>query len=99
ALTALSWLTELPDPVAIHWGANGADGYGSAWTSIVMPVVTTLAFAIFAVTTSWKTASDGRLHSGQKVLIVTSLWLSILLSVLIGGSLYIQRGLTDATAA
>ncbi|HRN29629.1 MAG TPA: DUF1648 domain-containing protein, partial [Terrimesophilobacter sp.] len=99
ALVALTWLPDLPEPVAIHWGADGADGYGSAWISIVLPLAITLAFAIFAVSASWKIAPDGRLLVGQKFMVVTSLWLGALLSVIIGGSLYIQRGLADATAA
>ena len=38
AAFGISWLPDLPDPVAIHWGSEGADGYGSAWTLILIPL-------------------------------------------------------------
>ena len=28
----IAWLPQLPDPVATHWGTNGVDGFGPAWT-------------------------------------------------------------------
>lgn len=97
ALFALSWISELPDPVAIHWGPNGVDGYGPAAIMIAMPAGIIVAFAVFAVISSWKVSPDGRLLSGQKLMVVTSVWLGALLSVTLGGSLYIQRGLVDAS--
>lgn len=97
ALIALTWLPELPDPVAIHWGPSGVDGFGPAAVMIIMPAAITIAFAVFAVISSWKVSPQGLLLSGQKLMVVTSLWLSVLLSVTMGGSLYIQRGLADAS--
>jgi len=99
ALVTLTWLPELPDPVATHWGAGAPDGYGPAAFMIAMPAVMSIAFAIFAVASSWKVAGDGRLLAGQKLVVVTSLWLSVLLNVIMAGSLHIQRGLADATLA
>lgn len=99
ALVSLTWLPELPDPVAMHWGSGGPDGFGHAAIMIALPAGIILAFAIFAVVTSWKLTADGRLLAGQRLLIVTSLWLSALLSVTMGGSLFIQRGLSDASQA
>src|SRR5690606_29015010 len=68
-LSALTWMPELPDPVAVHWGTEGVDGYGSAWIAIILPLAITLAFAVFAVLSSWKVAPDGRLLSGQKLVV------------------------------
>ncbi|MGP6170991.1 DUF1648 domain-containing protein [Microbacterium sp. A204] len=33
-----TWLPELPDPIAIHWGSEGVDGYGPKWMAIVLPL-------------------------------------------------------------
>lgn len=30
------WMPELPDPVAIHWGTDGVNGYGPAWTYLAL---------------------------------------------------------------
>lgn len=97
ALITLTWLPELPDPVATHWGPGGVDGYGPAAIMIALPAAITIAFAAFAVFSSWKVSPRGLLLSGQKLMVVTSVWLSALLSVTMGGSLYIQRGLADAS--
>ena len=32
----LAWLPELPDSVAIHWGADGPDGFAAPWTTIAL---------------------------------------------------------------
>lgn len=99
AAIALTWLPELPDPVATHWSAGGPDGFGPAAIMIVLPAGLSIAFAVFAVLSSWKVTTDGRLLAGQKLMVVTSLWLSCLLSVTMAGSLHVQRGLTDAANA
>lgn len=47
----LAWYPQLPDPIAIHWGPGGADGFGPRWmvffgVLIGLPLV--LAFAALA---------------------------------------------------
>lgn len=37
AAVVLAWLPELPDPVAVHWGGQGPDGFGPRW-SILVPL-------------------------------------------------------------
>lgn len=99
AILSLSWLPELPDPVAIHWGPSGPDGFGAAWPAVVLPIVLTIVFAVAAVAASWRVAPDGSLIGSQKLLVVASLWLAVLLVVVFTGSLHIQRGLADARDA
>src|SRR5690554_2531428 len=99
AAAMISWIPELPDPIAVHWSGSGPDGFGQAWPMVLMPLGLVLAFSVFAVLISWKPTVNGLLTASQKLVLVTSIWLSTLLSVGIGGSVFIQRGLDDATQA
>lgn len=96
ALVMVSWLPELPDPIAVHWDGAGANGFGPALPFILAPLVITVLFSIFAVSMSWRTAPSGRLIYNQKILLATSVWLSTFLSAGFVGSVALQRGLTDA---
>jgi uncharacterized membrane protein len=96
----VSWLPELPSPVATHWGATGGpDGFGSAWTILTIPLPVSLGFGALAVGFSWSARPSGLLGGGQKLLLVTSVFLSGLLSSLALWALAIQRGLSDASQA
>jgi hypothetical protein len=99
AAAMISWIPELPDPIAVHWSGSGADGFGPAWSIVLLPLGLVLAFSVFAVMISWKPTVNGLLTASQKLVLVTSIWLSTLLSIGIGGSVFIQRGLEDATQA
>lgn len=37
-LVIATWLPELPDPIATHWGTSGVDGYGPKWVAIALPL-------------------------------------------------------------
>lgn len=95
AITALTWLPDLPDPIATHWGPGGPDGYGSPLAIVLMLLALTIGFAAFAVTGSWRGGDN--LVGSQKLLVVTSPWFSVFIGTTLVGSLYVQRGLTDAS--
>lgn len=38
AIVIVAWLPQLPDPVATHWGLDGADGFGPRWATL-MPLL------------------------------------------------------------
>ncbi|WP_424936494.1 MULTISPECIES: DUF1648 domain-containing protein [Bacteria] len=38
-VTVAIWLPRLPDPAAMHWGRNGADGFGPRWTALGPPLL------------------------------------------------------------
>ncbi|MBG6238289.1 hypothetical protein IWX78_001244 [Mycetocola sp. CAN_C7] len=99
ALLAITWLPELPDPVAIHWGGKGADGFGSAWTLILLPIGITLVFTIFTELALSSARRRGRLTANDKILFVGRHFLSVLLTVGTIGSLAAQRSLDDAADA
>lgn len=99
AAAMLSWLPELPDPIAIHWSGHGPDGFGPAGPMIFLPLGIVAVFSLFSVGSSLANAHGSAVTWTQKFLVVTSLWLSTLLSVGIAGGVAVQRGLADAREA
>lgn len=95
-LVALSWADELPDPVAVHWGTHGPDGFGSLASAIVpMAVVGALVAA-----GSWALAFyAGRSASTRRIATGTSVGMAVFLGVVMLGSLHGQRGLADVAQA
>lgn len=98
-LLMVSWLPELPDPIAVHWSGAGADGFGPALPFIFAPLVIVVLFSIFAVVFSWRTTPSGQPVYTQKILLTTSVWLSTTLTVGFVGSVAGQRGIVDAKNA
>ncbi|MBN0042504.1 DUF1648 domain-containing protein [Cellulosimicrobium cellulans] len=93
ALVALSWSADLPDPVAMHWGSDGADGFGSLGT--VVAVSTALGLAASAGFAAM-TAFLGRSAANRRVVAGVTVGLPVMLAAVQLGSLWIQRGLADA---
>jgi hypothetical protein len=94
----LAWLPEVPDRVAIHWGADGPDGFAAAWTSVALTaglgVGLTALFALIMAST--RGASATAVH---KLLAVVSLGTAIFTGATVSASLGVQRGLDDAREA
>jgi hypothetical protein len=95
-VVALSWRGDLPDPVAVHWGADGPDGSGTldgfVLTSAVAAAVLAAggwALAFFA----GHAATTRRLGTGF------SLGFAGFMGTLVLGTLWLQRGISDWTAA
>lgn len=104
AVAMLSWLPELPDPIATHWSGGGPDGFGPAATLIFLPLGITVLFSLFTIGSALGTVSPNRVPGAglawtQKFLLVMGIWLSTMLSIGIGGSVAGQRGLEDASTA
>lgn len=112
AVVVLVWLPEVPNPSAIHWGTDGADGFGSPWMNLGPLLIGAALVISFAVMGRFA----GRLPQHQegpatllprsqdpsftaRFLAATSLGLASmmgLLTLVIVGS---QRGLEDAQDA
>lgn len=96
----LSWAPELPDPIAIHWGANGrADGFGSLGSLLILvaAIVTVFAGAV-TLSLAWMPAVDASSSRHQpRFLGAMSVWIGVFLSIAMGGSVAVQRGFADAT--
>ena len=93
---AMSWREVLPDPIAIHWGSDGADGYGDLTSHLTAMVGVTLAMAMFMWAVGFFAGRDAmtrRLAGG------TSAWFAVFMTGLLVGSLASQRGLSDAAEA
>jgi hypothetical protein len=95
----VSWLPQLPDPIAVHWSGAGPDGFGPAWPFAYATILMVLAFSAFAIGMSWHTTPSGSLSFNQKLVLVTGVWLSTMLSIVFGASIAVQRGLSDAQDA
>lgn len=93
------WLPELPDPIAVHWSGAGPDGFGAALPFALTPLVVVVLFSAFAVAVAWRTGPAGGPLFNQKIVLASSVWLSVLLGVVFVGSIAGQRGLTDAKDA
>ncbi|TQO21031.1 uncharacterized protein DUF1648 [Rhodoglobus vestalii] len=93
------WIPELPNPVATHWGLSGPDGYSTAGSVIALPLLVTLAFASFAAFASWRGGPHGGMLGAHKILVSTSVFLSVSITVIAAGSLAVQRGLNNAENA
>jgi hypothetical protein len=94
----LAWLPELPDPVATHWGADGADGFGPAWATTVFTAGVTIGIVgLFAtILLGARGPAPTAIH---KVLAVSSFAVSVVLCGTMTASVGIQRGLDDAADA
>lgn len=96
-LIALS-VPDLPDPIAIHWGVNGQpDGFGSVWTVVWIIPVVVLGFAAFCLPLA--RSREPGVTAVQRLVLATGPFLSTFITVIITGSVVIQRGLDDARDA
>jgi len=96
ALVAVSWSDELPDPVAMHWGTDGPDGFGSLASAVVPMLVVGVLLAVGG----WALAFfAGHASSTRRIAAGSSLGMSGFLTAILLGSLDAQRGLTDAAQA
>lgn len=100
ALVMVSWLPELPDPVATHWGAGGVDGTGAPLFPILIPLgIAALLSAFVWTAVREKTTASGRPTAQLKAMACVNVAFSLLLGIGVGGSLHMQRGLQSAELA
>ncbi len=104
ALTAVSlgiviaWLPQLPPTVAVHWGANGADGFGPRSTLPTLLAVFGLGIPGLLGGIVVLSARAG-FSFGQKLLATLSLSTTVLIVVMFLATTAAQRGLDDARQA
>lgn len=100
AVLMLAWRTELPEPLAAHWGPSDVpDGFMPFATYLTVSMVT-LAFIPLALTGTvmWqlRAGSWGVVH---RLLIAVTLATTTMLAFIMAATVLIQRGLTDAVLA
>lgn len=90
---AMSWAGDLPDPVAVHWGADGADGFGSLG-SLLWPLT---SIGVACAAGMWAVAFfGGRATMTRRMTVAMAVWFAVFQAVMVLGALAPQRGLADA---
>jgi len=95
-LLVRSWWDELPDPIAIHWGPDGVDGFGDAATNLVL---LGLVFAAMAAGLWLVAVLAGRDAMHRRIAVGSAAGVGAFGAVLLTGVADAQRGLTDAARA
>lgn len=94
AAVAWSWRAELPDPVATHWNARGeADGFSSLTEALVVLLGIGGALVLLFGGVTWALGTSA---VNRRIGAAATAWISLFLSTLVVGTLYVQRGLSDA---
>ncbi len=88
----LSWLPELPETVAVHWGPNGADGFAPAWT---VPTMLTAVGGGIAVLFTAVVAGAATRRGERNIRLLATVTLAVvtLLTVVLTWSTGMQRGI------
>ena len=95
-ITMLSF-TDLPDPIAVHWGATGvADGFGTLPGIAAVFGVSVLLFAALVTVSMVRLRATAHGSAQPRFLVGMSVWFAALLTGVLVGSVAIQRGLEDA---
>lgn len=88
----------LPDPVAIHWGADGAaDGFGPLWMPVVVLAAVVVGMSALLAATTVPALRRGDTGGGARLLGAVSWSLAAFLTALVTIATAAQSGLTDAT--
>ena len=96
----ISWLPELPDQVAIHWSANGADGFGAPKTYILLNIFPVWLLPIVIAGLTVRPVMKRTITTfNLRFLVGTAVWTSAFLGLALTLSLEIQRGISDAKQA
>jgi hypothetical protein len=99
AAVMASWIPRLPAVIAVHWGPDGPDGYGSVVSWIPFPIVVVILFGVVAVGASWKTTPSGLITSSQKIITTTNAFLAGMIGTVAVGNLAIQLDASDPSRA
>lgn len=92
---AISWRSDLPDPIATHWGDGGrADGFGSMASMLVFPSI--LSFIVFSTCTAITLWAGNQVAAKRRMSVGISVGVTGLMCGIILSSLAVQRGLADA---
>ncbi|HEX7589450.1 MAG TPA: DUF1648 domain-containing protein [Demequinaceae bacterium] len=94
--TAWAWRGSMPDPIAVHWGTNGPDGFGSFAPNILWPEAVAAITAVLLWALGYFAGSQSAIRKSAAGIAV---WMAVLMSGVNFSIMSLQRGLTDAHAA
>lgn len=90
----------LPDPIAIHWSANGqADGFAGVWTVVMMTILVGAVLPIVLAAGALPALRRGERGPSYRFLGAVVAGISALVVVLLVWSVVMQVDLADATDA
>ncbi|WP_082092223.1 DUF1648 domain-containing protein [Demequina pelophila] len=95
----IAMIPQLPDPVAIHWNSEGPDGFGPAWSTVLISALTTGVLPVAMAASVIVPIRRGERGFALRMMPATALFLAVMLAVMLTGSLAVQRGLDDAADA
>lgn len=95
----LTWLPDVPDRIATHWGPDGPDGFGPAWSSLVLTGVLGIGMPALVAALTLPSLLRGVRGWAFRFMGAFSLGMTVYLDVLASGLLWHQRGLADAADA
>lgn len=100
-VAARLWVTsfagDLPDPVAVHWGADGRPNDFASWQwSYTVIAAITVSLCVMAAAIG---IGIGRASAVRRIAVFLGLWSGLALPWFVAGTLYLQRGLADAAEA
>ena len=94
----ISWIPELPDPIATHWGADGPNGYGSVWVPLTVLLLLGVGLPILMWVLIITTHGRG-FTVFHKLLACAAMFTAVVGVVITIGTIAPQRGLDDASQA
>ncbi len=91
-----SWRSQMPDPIAVHWGTDGADGFGSFSSHVIALTIVPAATSILL----WALGFfAGRESFTRRIAVALSVWFALFFSGISLATLGVQRGVSDARNA
>lgn len=108
AAVIMAWMPELPDPIAIHWGTEGVDGYASKWA--YAPLILGVGAGVVVLDAALALFAHRLPHSSTKPAVqpwsatarflgAVNLGLAAMVAFIAVVGAALQRGLTDAADA
>lgn len=100
-----SWMPVLPDPMAIHWGEHGVNGYAPRWAYIPLVLGIGAAVVVFDAVIAWGAhrlpqssvgPTIGPWSATTRFLGALNLGLAALIGFIAAAGAWLQRGLADA---
>lgn len=108
AAIILAWIPELPDPIAIHWGTEGVNGFAPTWTYAPLILGIGAAVIVFDAVLAWyshrlprRSAEPqvGTWSATARFLGGINLGIAALIACIAVAGAAVQRGLSDAADA
>jgi len=108
AVAIASWMPSLPDPMAIHWGDDGVNGFATKWSYIPLVLGIGAAVVVLTALLAWGAHRLPQSSAGPVIgpwspttrfMGALNLGLAALIAFIALAGAWVQRGLPDAADA